>query len=210
MSFSERAARGLVAYEDFVESPIAFKPSPRQLYIVDQRAEGNARRWMSAGISMGVFFVTLLVMEFLDKWTVGIGGLLFGAIILAAAALMILIGIRTKRFRAVPLAWINGSRKLLKIREDPRKDGFAQSKNIYFNEIKEIIFAIRKTNVPGAPSKVGVEGAGVFIRLYSGTVWPVIPSTLKRDRAYNIAVQIAKKTHVGVKQVGLQWAEQGK
>jgi hypothetical protein len=62
-----------------------------------------------------------------------------------------------------------------------------------------------RSAVPGASAGAKVEGAGVFVRLESGAVWPIIPSTFMREEAFSIAMSLARPMMVGVKQVGTGW-----
>ena len=59
--------------------------------------------------------------------------------------------------------------------------------------------------LPNGSAAARVPGAGVFLRLLDGSVWPVIPGTFARDRAYGIAQQVARAVGVGIKQVGHGW-----
>ena len=80
------------------------------------------------------------------------------------------------------------------------------STSVGFDEVDEILFAVRGVPVPHGRSDARVEGAGVFVRLLDGAVWPVIPATHARQEAYSIASGLAARIGVGVKQVGAGWS----
>ena len=107
----------------------------------------------------------------------------------------------------VPLLWLNASLGALRVREGSEQRSLSESSTIAFDDVHEVLFAIR--DVPTGRGRALVEGAAVFIRLYDGTVWPVIPATLAKREAYPIALGIAQRLGVGVKQVGSGWRSEG-
>jgi hypothetical protein len=202
----ERARQGSVAFEDVIERPIAVEPKPRTLLILDQRTIEEGRPWHILGTSMilvGIVFITLMsgrgIMRDFSVMT--------GVFAYSAFAVLLVFRGRPRRFlREIPLLWLSSTLGIVRVREHPDQDILTTSSNIDFDDIDEVLFAQRKFRPLG--SRAEVAGAAVFLRLFDGAVWPVIPATLATREAYNIALGLAQRIGVGVKQVGTGWSDE--
>ena len=204
---SDRAARGTVAFEDVVERPFAFSPKPRTLVVVDRREREVGRPlhiWAfgAAVVGLAAFFALTSVSSLR-----GVGPVLSVVSIAVGLGLIMLKGRPERERDDVPLLWLNASLGALRVREGSEQRSLSESSTIAFDDVHEVLFAIR--DVPTGRGRALVEGAAVFIRLYDGTVWPVIPATLAKREAYPIALGIAQRLGVGVKQVGSGWRSEG-
>lgn len=209
MDVLERAASGAVAFEDVIESPIAVEPKPRTLVILDRRQQEKGRPWHILGMALLVLLVAALTILSGRGFFRELGAM---TAVFAVAALSVGLIIkgrpRTVRFE-VPLLWMDSSLGLFRLREHPEQETLNSSSNLSFDEAREVLFAQRSFRLPGARDAARVDGAAVFIRLWDGAVWPVIPATLAKREAYNIALGIAQRLRVGVKQVGAGWSDRG-
>ena len=203
----ERAARGRVAFEDYIERPIALEPKPMTLVVRDVRTREEGRAWHVLGMA-------LLVVEAMALTVLSGRGLFrdFGAMTVAffVAALGFLLVVKGRPRTStteVPLLWVNSALELLRVREHPEQEDLRTSSNIAFDSVDEVLYAQRDFRLPGSRSAGRVDGAAVFLRLRDGAVWPIIPATLAKRETYNIALGIAQRLGVGVKQVGLGWAD---
>lgn len=201
----ERARQGSVAFEDVIERPIAVEPKPRTLLILDQRTIEQGRPWHVLGTSMilvGIVFLTLMS----GRGIMRDFGVMTGVFAYAAVSVLLVFRGRPRRFmREIPLLWLSSTLGVVRVREHPDQDILTTSSNIDFDDVDEVLFAQRKFR-PGS-SRAEVAGAAVFLRLFDGAVWPVIPATLATREAYNIALGLAQRIGVGVKQVGTGWSD---
>lgn len=201
----ERAARGEVAFEDPIRHPLAYAPKPQMLLVVDRRETERGVPWPAVGAAM--FGVTLLflfaVLDAVDLRDLGVAAAVGAA--LAVSFALIRRGRRAVDAREVPLLWLHTGLRVLRVRQSPSQERLSDAPNIEFDEVREVLYSLRR-----APAVVGgppMEGAAVFLRLVDGAVWPVIPSTLAKDDAYRIAVGVAQRVGVRVKQVGQGWSD---
>ncbi len=205
----ERASAGAVAFEDVVQKPLAFEPKPRTLLIVDRRVSESGRAWHLLGLLMLVGLVAVHLVRFGVGSLHGFGAMAASATVLSFATVLIVRGRPRKVQHEVPLLWLSSTLGLLRLRESPDQGNLSDSSNIAFEEVAELLFSRRSFQLPGARGAGRVEGAGVFVRLLDGAVWPVIPATLAQREAYNIALGVAQRIGVGVKQVGSGWTDGG-
>lgn len=200
---SGRAARGGVAFEDVVERPVAFSPKPRTMVVVDRRLREMGRPlhiWAlgAAIVGLAAFFALSTVSSLR-----GTGPVLSVVSVAVGLGLVMLKGRPRTEREDVPLLWMNASLGMLRVRESGAQRSLAPSSNIGFDEVHEVLYALRE--VPAAGGRAQVEGAAVFVRLRDGVVWPIIPATLAKREAYQIALGVAQRIGVGVKQVGAGW-----
>lgn len=203
----DRAAAGQVAFEDVIQKPIAIEPQPRTLMILDRRVEEHGFAWHTVGwmiLVVGLVVLTLLSGRGIFR---DLGATTLAFSIAAFAGILVVRGRPKTQRREVPLLWVSSSLGLLRVREHPEQEALTTSSNIAFDEVREILFAQRAFRLPGTRRGGEVDGAGVFVRLWSGEVWPVIPATLAKQEAYNIALGVAQRIGVGVKQVGSGWSD---
>jgi hypothetical protein len=202
----ERARQGSVAFEDVIDRPIAVEPKPRTLLILDQRTIEHGRPWHVFGTAMllvGVVFLTLMS----GRGIMRDFGVMTGVFAYFAVTVLLIFRFRPKRMlREVPLLWLSGTLGIVRVREHPDQEILTTSSNIDFDDVHEVLFAQRMFHPRG--TRAEVSGAAVFLRLFDGAVWPVIPATLATREAYNIALGLAQRIGVGVKQVGKGWADQ--
>ncbi|MCB9531086.1 MAG: hypothetical protein H6698_01555 [Myxococcales bacterium] len=202
---AERAARGEIAFEDHVERPIALEPRPRTLLIVDRRESERGRPLHRVGWAI----VALVV-----GWLAYVGtGVLDDLGVMTAAFAVLVVGLILVRrgrpvveTREVPLLWMNSSLRVLRLRESAEQADLMQSSTIPFEEVREVLYATRNVPLPGDAGGASVDAAAVFLRLWDGTVWPVISSTLAKGPAFAVATGVAIRLNVGVKQVGAGWS----
>ncbi|MFT6399574.1 MAG: hypothetical protein ACJAYU_004343 [Bradymonadia bacterium] len=200
-----RAREGAVAFEDVIDNPIAIEPKPRTLLIIDQRTVERGRPWHILGATMlllGVVFLTVMSGRGIMR-DFGVMTAVFAYS--AMAVLLILRGHPQRVLREVPLLWLSAGLGVVRVREHPDQEILTTSSNIDFDDIDEVLFAQRLFR-PNT-SRAEVAGAAVFLRLFDGSVWPVIPATMATREAYNIALGVAQRIGVGVKQVGTGWAD---
>ncbi len=205
-AIAERAARGGVAYEDLVERPTVVEPRPRALYVFDRRPSRPTLALRAWGVSLLVASVVGWLVFTNARPIEGVSSWIVAALVLGVAAVLIVRGRPGRRDADVPLAWIDSSSGVLRVREYPGQTALTDSSSVAFDEVDEILFAVRGVPVPHGRSDARVEGAGVFVRLLDGAVWPVIPATHARQEAYSIAAGLAARIGVGVKQVGAGWS----
>lgn len=203
---ADRAARGGVAYEDLVERPTVVEPRQRALYVFDRRASRPSvalRAWgvgiLVASVVGWLVFTNARPIEGVTSWIVA-------ALVLGVAAVLIVRGRPASRDADVPLAWIDSTSGMLRVREYPGQSALTDSTSIPFEDVDEVLFSVRAVPVPHGRADARVEGAAVFVRLLDGAVWPIIPATHARQEAYSIAAGVAARIGVGVKQVGSGWA----
>lgn len=203
---AERARAGLVAYEDVVERPVAYKPAPRRLMVVDQRRDSRVEALRYAAVATPLILVFGAALLF--GRTPALTSSWFAVAVLATVAVAVFVRRNVRpSSEAVPLAWVDAARAELRVREYPGQDGLSESTPIDFGEVEQILFATRRIPSAAAHQRGGIEAAGVFVRLWDGTVWPIIPATLDRERAFSIAGRVATLVGVGVKQVGAGWSD---
>lgn len=203
----ERASTGGVAFEDVIEAPLALEPRPRTLFIVDRRAVETGRPWHLVGVAL------LILLGAFVAWRTGTGtfssaGASMTALSVAVLGLVLVFkGRPRKSMVEVPLAWLDSRLGLLRVREHAQQRHLTESSNIGFADVREVLYAERHFRLPSARTDARVAGAAVFIRLWDGAVWPIIPATLARQEAYAIALGVAQRVGVGVKQVGVGWSD---
>lgn len=204
-----RAAAGEIAYEDVVQRLVATSPQPVSLLVFDRRDRREGYPWHVVGIALLVLPLTLWTTFGDPGARLGWTGWFVGAIVVASALFLVARG-RPRRVRDdVPLLWLDGMRRVVRVREYPEQREIAESPEIAMDEVVEVLYALRAVLLPGGARTSDVEGAGVFLRLEDGTVWPVVPSTLDQETAYRTALGIAHRIGVGVKQVGAGWSADG-
>lgn len=202
----ERALAGQIAYEDVVQRLVALKPQPASLFVVDRRVHRAGYPWHVVGIALLIVPLTLWTTFGNPGSRLGWSGWLTGAA-LVAAALFLIVRAKPKRVRDdVPLIWLDGMRRVLRVREYPEQRELSDSPEIEMDDVVEVLYALRAVELPGGARTSDVEGAGVFLRLEDGVVWPIVPSTLDQETAYRTALGIAHRIGVGVKQVGAGWS----
>lgn len=204
-SIRERAALGQVAYEALIERPLVVRPERGELYVVERRSDPRAGRLRSIAVSAALIagtlvFVSLRAGGWEKTWV-----WLSSAPVLALAYWAWRRAEQFARTWQMPLAWLSLNHGFLRLRENPEQMDLSGSTPIELDRISEVIYATRAIAVPGASAGAKVEGAGVFVRLESGAVWPIIPSTFMREEAFSIAMALARPMMVGVKQVGTGW-----
>ncbi len=202
-----RAASGGVAFEDVIQRPIAIEPQPRTLVILDHRGTEHGFPWHSVGwaiLLVSVVAATLLSGRGLFR---DLGAMTLGFAIVAFAVLLIVRARPKLVYSEVPLLWVNSTMGILRVREHPDQVELTTSSNIAFDEVREVLFSQRDFRFPGVRRGGEVSGAAVFLRLWDGAVWPIIPATLEKRDAYNIALGVAQRVGVGVKQVGAGWSD---
>lgn len=205
----ERAASGKVAFEDVIESPIAIEPKPRTLYILDRRSEESGRPWHMLGWTIVVVGAAVLALVSGGGFFRDFGAMAAALMVGAVAVLLIRRGRPHVHHVEVPLLWLDGGLRMLRVREHPEQRDLLVSSNISFDDVYQVLFAQRSFQIPGARTAGRVDGAAVFLRLRDGAVWPVVPATLAKNEAYNIALGVAQRIGVGVKQVGSGWSDRG-
>ena len=192
-----------VAYEDFVERFRVVEPRPRTLYVFDVRGR---RRRLGAVFWAGALLIVSAFAALAVRGPSGFTGL-DGAIVLTTwIGLGVVLVVRSRTRdpgTEIPLLWLDGSTRVLRVRQQAGQESLTDSAPIGFEEVDELLFASRRIAPPG--SRARVDGAGVFIRLLDGAVWPVVPATLDAEGAYRLALGIASRVGVGVKQVGQGW-----
>ena len=204
-SIRERAALGQVAYEALIERPLVVRPERGELYVVERRSDPRAGRLRSIAVSAALIAGTLVFVS------LRAGGWEKTWVWLSSAPVWALAYWAWRRAEQVartwqmPLAWLSLNHGFLRLRENPEQMDLSGSTPIELDRISEVIYATRAIAVPGASAGAQVEGAGVFVRLESGAVWPIIPSTFMREEAFSIAMALARPMMVGVKQVGTGW-----
>ena len=204
-SIRERAALGQVASEALIERPLVVRPERGALYVVARRSDPRAGRLRSIAVSAALIAGTLVFVS------LRAGGWEKTWVWLSSApvwALAYWAWRRAEQFARtwqMPLAWLSLNHGFLRLRENPEQMDLSGSTPIELDRISEVIYATRAIAVPGASAGAKVEGAGVFVRLESGAVWPIIPSTFMREEAFSIAMALARPMMVGVKQVGTGW-----
>ena len=204
-SIRERAALGQVAYEALIERPLVVRPERGELYVVERRSDPRAGRLRSIAVSAALIAGTLVFVS------LRAGGWEKTWVWLSSAPVWALAYWAWRRAEQVartwqmPLAWLSLNHGFLRLRENPEQMDLSGSTPIELDRISEVIYATRAIAVPGASSGAKVDGAGVFVRLESGAVWPIIPSTFMREEAFSIAMALARPMMVGVKQVGTGW-----
>lgn len=203
-SIEERAARGAVAFEDPIEAPVAYAPRPQTLVVVDRRERETGAPLHVVGV--GILLATAIGMfTVLDGSAMRNLGVVLGIVAaIATGYLMVRKGRPASRFEEVPLLWLHTGLRLLRVRQSPESERLSDAPNIAFDEVREVLFAVRKFTPRG--SDAPIDGAAVFIRMVDGAVWPVIPGTLEKEAAYKIAVGVGTRVGVRVKQVGQGWA----
>ena len=200
------AEQGRVAFEDFIQQPIALEPRPRTLLVEDRRTVERGRPWHRLGWAIvGAVVVVLAVVgpDVLRNLSTQTAAF----VVAALGIVLIRRGKPTIEHRDVPLLWIDSSARSFRVRESPDQRDLSASGGIDFDDVDEVLFAVRNILLPNDTSGATVQSVGVFLRLLDGTVWPVIPGTLARREAYNIASGIAVRLNVGVKQVGTGWTD---
>ena len=203
-----RAAAGQIAYDDVVQRLVAMKPQPASLFVLDRRVQRQGYPWHVVGIALLIVPLTLWTTFGNPGARLGWAGWLTGAA-LVAAALFLIVRARPRAVRDdVPLIWIDGMRRVLRVREHPDQREISESPEIEMDDVIEVLYELRSVQLPGGARTSDVEGAGVFLRLVDGTVWPVVPSTLDQETAYRTALGIAHRIGVGVKQVGAGWSSE--
>lgn len=203
---AEKARAGQVAFEEVIERPVAYKPAPRRLMVVDQRRDRKVESLRYAAVAAPLLFVFAATLLFGRTDVLRSGW--FAVAALAAFAVAIVVRRNMKPHDdAVPLAWVDAARGELRVREYPGQDGLSESAPIDFGEVEHILFATRRISPAHTHGRGYIEASGVFVRLWDGTVWPIIPATLDRERAFSIAGRVASLIGVGVKQVGAGWSD---
>jgi len=201
----ERAALGQVAYEALIERPVVVRPERGELYVVERRSDPRAGRLRSIAVSAALIAGTLVFVS------LRAGGWEKTWVLVSSVpvwALAYWAWRRAEQFARtwqMPLAWLSLNHGFLRLRENPEQVDLSGSTPIELDRISEVIYATRAIAVPGASAGAKVDGAGVFVRLESGAVWPIIPSTFMREEAFSIAMALARPMMVGVKQVGTGW-----
>lgn len=203
----ERAASGAVAFEDYIESPIAIEPKPRTLLILDRREREEGRPWHVLGMALLVVLVAALTVMAGRGAFRDYGAMTLAFAFAAVGVLLIVKGRPRRTGFEVPLLWMDSNLALLRVREHPEQEELTTSSNIAYEDVREVLFAQRLFRLPGARESARVDGAAVFVRLWDGAVWPLIPATLAKREAYNIALGVAQRLNVGVKQVGSGWSD---
>lgn len=201
---SAKAEAGEVAYEDFVQAPRAYEPEPRVLSVFDARVEG-ARHGMRA-LGIGVI-ATAIVLHFVRG-----GGeirdstaLLGAAVVLLSGVALIVQSFRGRVRRTVPLLWLSQTDGVFRVREYAEQETLNDSREHPNDDVESVLFARRLVTMPGSGAGSKIEMAGVFLRMASGAVWPVIPSTLAAEEAFRIAQALGIRLGISVKQVGRGW-----
>lgn len=204
----ERAARGLVAYEALIERPVVVRPQRGELYVVERRSDPRAGRYRSTAVSAALIAGSLVFLS------LRAGGWEKTWVLLASVPAWALAWWAWQRAATfvktwqTPLAWLSLNHGFLRLRENPEQNDLAASIPIELDQVSEVIYATRQIAVPGASAGAKVDGAGVFVRLESGAVWPIIPATFMREEAFAIAMAVARPMMVGVKQVGTGWNDE--
>lgn len=165
----------------------------------------HGRPWhiwaLAVGLAGALVALTWQTPAVLYGWT----GLLVAATFFGTLFLLWKRGRPLRHTEDLPLATLDLDERALRVRMYPTQDALAHSDAIDFDEVEEILFASRRVSVGVAG--LTSEGVGVFVRLYGGTVWPVISSTLERGPAYAVARELASRLEVRVKQVGVGWSD---
>jgi hypothetical protein len=181
------------------------RPERGELYVVERRSDPRAGRLRSIAVSAALIagtlvFVSLRAGSWEKTWV-----LLSSVPVWALAYWAWRRAEQFARTWQMPLAWLSLNHGFLRLRENPEQMDLSGSTPIELDRVSEVIYATRTIAVPGASAGAKVEGAGVFVRLESGAVWPIIPSTFMREEAFSIAMALARPMMVGVKQVGTGW-----
>lgn len=127
------------------------------------------------------------------------------AAIAAAAVVVIRRGRRQASISTWTLAWVDRSAGELRVHE---RGVFAEglgTVRLPFEEVVEVLYALRDVPLPGARRNVNLLGAAVHVRCVDGDVWTVVPATHDREGAFAAASRLALRLGVGVKQVGAGW-----
>lgn len=207
MDVLERAHAGAVAFEDVIDEPVALEPKPRTLLILDKRSREQGRPLHLLGIALLVVLVAAVTVLSGRGVFHDYGAMTLAFAVAAVGVLLIVRGRPRKSVAEVPLLWMDSNLGLLRVREHPEQQALTESSNIAFEQVREVLYASRSFRLPGAREAGRVDGAAVFLRLWDGAVWPVIPATLSKRESYNIALGIAQRVGVGVKQVGAGWSD---
>jgi len=202
-----RAYAGEIAYEDHVDAPYVVGPRALSLYVMDRSHRRVGRPWHVLGILIFVVVTFAHLVFSKQSFALGWTGWLSTLTLYGVASLLVVKGRPSDQIEDRPLLWLEGMDQWVRVREAPWQDSLASSAPIPFEEIDELLFAVRKVRTPGTSTRV--DAFGVFLRLRDGTVWPVIPSTQDREGAYRVAMGVARRVGVGVKQVGQGWSSGG-
>lgn len=201
----ERAQSGRVAYEQLIERPVVVRPRRGDIYVFDRRSSERSKQKRFAAVVMAIAG-SLSVFLSLRAGTWERTLPLIVGVALVASAAAVWRSSRLDREFEVPLAWVSPATETLRVREHPAQSSLTDSPGIDMREVVEVVYATRHLPIREG-SNARVDGAGVFVRLVDGTVWPVIPSTFARDAAFGIAMRLARAMGVGVKQVGRGWGD---
>jgi len=186
-----------------IEQPrISHDPAQHTLSIVDDRADrrGSALRFWG-----GVAIAVAAVIYFVNPNVRGVGDGAELILVLATAAVgavMIAFAGRPKRL-TVKLAEARVEDARIQIFPAASSQFKGLQRDIWFEEIGAVVFGMTRFPRDEGRNAPLVEAFSVCLRLFDGSVVPLIEATTDKSQGFLVARQIAETVGVPIEQTGL-------
>ena len=170
------------------------------LLVLDDRTHhprANMRFW--GGVLIALALVSMVIFpEFRGTDPVH---LMVPAVTASVGTTLLLLAGRAKR-EQVPLAELHPERGLLQILPAASSQFADLQRQIWFGEIHDVLFGM--TRFPARQgSSIMVEAFSVCVRLYDGSILPVVEATPDKGPAFVVAQQLSEALGVPIHQTGL-------
>jgi len=170
------------------------------LVVLDNRTHhprSNMRFW--GGVLIALAVVSMLVFpEFRGTDPTH---LMVPAVTASVGTTLLLLAGRAKQQR-VPLAELHPERGLLQIHPAASTQFADLQRHIWFGEIHDVLFGM--TRFPASEgSSIMIEAFSVCVRLYDGSILPVVEATPDKGPAFVIARELSETLGVPIHQTGL-------
>lgn len=175
-------------------------PGPGSLTVADHRHDQPRERLRFWGmVLLGLAFLSVLMVP--QFRSTDPQALLVPGLTAALGAVFWVLAGRAEEKR-VPLAHVSATEGLVRILPTASSQFQDVSREVWFDEVEDVLFGM--TLFPVSPgSDVRVEAFTVCLRLFDGTILPVVEASLDKAAPFHVATVLSETLGVPVHQTGL-------
>lgn len=201
-----RAQRpGEVPWDHYVHEILVEEAGALRTAVVGRNVERggeSVRFW--AVVAVAAFLVGVVAMTGSRPW-LPISWTAWVVAVVAVGFAVVRRSAGADRVQAWVLAFVDREQGEVRVREGPEDESALTGRSIAFEDVVEVVYALREVPLPGRGRQPRLLGAGVYLRTVDGLISPVVGSTHAREAAFAAASALALRIGVGVKQVGVGW-----